>query len=649
MHHSFARGLLIGALLATGTSAQNVESAPPDSVSGEFLVAAGDTLWLVDSLEVVGSRVPAALPALLRPVALLGGGRLERLPGRSAAEWLQSVPGVIVGQRQQYGAQGDLSIRGSTFEQVQVLLDGFPAGDPQTGHHLLNLPLGRGDVARLEVLPGHGSALYGSGAFGGTVNVVTRRPGPSTGRRLSLVGGGDGTWGAAGSLNLVAGPNETDGPRGRLSVERFQTDGHELELPDGTVTWSGNDADIWTATQRLTTRTAGGEFDLFAGYAQRAFGATDFYAPFNSWERTRTLFLAASFNRPLAAGLILEPRLSLRRHADRFVLLRDDPEFYTNDHLTRSVNGELRALLDLGARDILALSLEGGYEDIASTGVREGAAGPALGEHLRRRASLAAEYDHHGPRWGWQLGLRTDLRSKQAARVTGSGAVSLALTSWLELKNSAGNVFRAPTFTELYYTDPVNRGDSGLAPELGWAWESGFLLRTGPWTGQAAYFERREEDRIEWVREAEAEGDPWEARNIAVGFVHGWELQGNWRHRRGHGLQAGWACLSQSRTLPQGLAGKYELLIPRHQWLAGGTLALPLALDATVTGRYLEHAGGPADFRHVFVLDGKVRWQHRRGWFAHLTGTNLLNRRYQEVPGVTLSGALLSLTLGRDF
>lgn len=643
--------LLICGLCLGGETVQGVAPAPPDSTDLKFLVAEGDTLWLLKPLEVVGSRVPVALPGLLRSVTIISGGDLARQPGRSAAELLQTVPGVVVGQRQQYGAQADLSIRGSTFEQVQVLLDGFPAGDPQTGHHLMDLPLGRSDIARLEILPGHGSALYGSGAFGGTVNVVTRRPGPDSGGQISLTGGA-GTWGAAGSLDLVSAEGGNSGPRGRLSIERFKTDGHDLELPDGTMDWSGNDADIWTATQRFTTTAAGREFDLFTGYAQRAFGAVDFYAPYASWERTRTLFAAARYNQRLGEALTIEPRLSVRRHADRFVLLRDDPQVYTNDHLTRVVNGELRGLLDLGDSDILALSLEGAYEDIVSEGVRSGVTGPALGEHLRRRASLAVEYDHYGRQLGWQLGLRTDLRSQQAARVTGTGAVSWALSPGLQLKGGAGSVYRVPTYTELYYTDPVNLGDSGLAPELGWAWELGCELQKGPWSGQATYFERREEDRIEWVRRDPVDPDsaaPWQASNIAEGMVHGWELRGAWNHRRGHRLEIGWAGLSQSRTLPATYEGKYELLTPQNQWLGAGTLAAPLALDLTLTGRYLEHTGGPDDFRHIFVLDGRLGWRHRRGWFASLVGTNLLDRRYQEVPGVTMPGILLTTTLGKSF
>ncbi len=194
------------------------------------MVVEGDTLWLVEIVEIVGTRVTAALPGIVRTVGVLDEDDLARLPGRSAAEVLQTVPGVVVGQRQQYGVQSDVSIRGSSFEQVQVLLDGFDLGDPQTGHHLMDLPLGRQDIQRLEVLPGHGSTLYGSGAFGGTINVVSRRPAlPDTaghplvtGSEVAAYGGQKGTWGAWGNAGLALGQQTGV----RLSGERFRTDGY---------------------------------------------------------------------------------------------------------------------------------------------------------------------------------------------------------------------------------------------------------------------------------------------------------------------------------------------------------------------------------------------------------------------------------------
>ena len=635
--------IILVAAAAAGGAAAATATAPADtSDAPAFVVIEGDTLWLAPILEVVGSRVPASLPGLVRHVGILDEGDLDRLPGRSAPELLQLVPSVVTGQRQQYGVQSDLSIRGSTFEQVQVLLDGYDLSDPQSGHHLMNLPLGRRDIARLEVLPGHGSALYGSGAFGGTVNVVPHRPVGRTAGELGALGGGNGTWSGWGNLDLGDATTAM-----RASVEAFHTDGYTIVRDDGTELEGANDADIASGTVRLTRAGGGGEGDIFAGYAAREFGATGFYAPVASWERTRTLFTAARWNTRVGDGLTLEPRLFFRRHADHFMLYRDDPDRYTNDHVTRKIAGELRGIAAVGDGLDLAVGAEGVYEDIDSQGIRDGVGDPALGNHLRRRLSVSAELDRRGDRLGWQLGGRLDKQSALDVRLSGTAAASWVLEETWLLRGSVGSVYRVPTFTDLYYEDPYSRGDPGLTPEKGWTWDVGIEQDLAPWRWRVTWFARHEEDLIDWV--LTDNGTTWQAVNIAEGKVTGIESTLGWRHHRGHAVDLGWTLLEKETSLPEGLEARYALLAPRNQLTAAGTAALPLALAATVTGRYLARSDGPDDFRHAFVLDARLDWRHAAGWYSTLTGTNLLDRRYMEVPGVPMPGVLFTLSAGRRF
>jgi len=625
------------AVFCTGATAA---TAPADT-SG-FVVVEGDTLWLSPTLEVVGSRVPASLPGLVRHVAMLGEGDLERLPGRSAPELLQMVPSVVTGQRQQYGVQSDLTIRGSSFEQVQVLLDGYDLSDPQTGHHLMNLPLGRHDIARLEVLPGHGSALYGSGAFGGTVNVVPRRPLGRTAAELGALGGGNGTWSGWGSLDLGGERTAL-----RASAEAFHTDGYTIVKDDGDELEGANEADIASGTVRLVHTSGHGEGDVYVGYADRDFGATGFYAPVASWEQTRTLFASARWNARVGDGMNLEPRLFFRRHTDHFVLFRDDPDRYINDHVTRKIAGEVRGIATVGENLDLAAGVEAVYEDIDSQGIRGGIGGPALGNHLRRRLSLSAELDRRGDHLGWQLGGRLDKQSNLDVQLSGTAAMSWLLEESWTFRASIGNVYRVPTFTDLYYEDPFSRGDPGLTPEKGWTWEVGVEQDLAPWRWRVTWFARHERDLIDWV--LTDNGITWQAVNVAEGKVTGLESTLGWRPRRGHAGDLGWTLLEKETSLPGDLEARYVMLAPRNQLTAAGTVALPLALSATVTGRYLQRTGGPDDFRYAFVLDARLDWRHAAGWYATLTGTNLLDRRYMEVPGVPMPGTLFTLGAGRRF
>ena len=630
-------------LLAGVGSAVAQESAPADSLPA-FVIADGDTLWLTPPLEVVGSRVPAAMPGLVRPVGVIGADDLETAPVNSAAAALALAPGVVTGQRRGFGVQSDLSIRGSSFEQVQVLLDGTDMSDPQTGHHLLDLPLAMQDIARMEVLPGHGAALYGSGAFGGVVNVVTKNPADATGAELAVGGGGQGT-------RLVRGSADMRLDRAtalRLSGSAFGTDGYDVPIAGGGEQWAGNDAEIYTATGRLVRQTGSGDWDAFAGYAAREFGALDFYAPYPSRERTRTFFGQLKRTWEVSRRLTLEPRLHLRRHTDRFILFKDDPDAFTNDHVTRRVGGELRGLVELGGGYAAAWGFEGMYEDIDSRGLRGGVWGDALGFHVRRRTSAAVEIDRSRGPLRWQLGGRLDGRDAYAPRTTGTAAVTWDVTDAWTVRGSMGSVFRVPTFTELYYASPANMGNPDLAPEHGWTWDAGLSWHAGRMSTRAAYFERYEKDRIEWARPSGAAEEPWQVMNIATGKTRGTEVRLDWTAPRGHTLGVSWSWLEQTTDLAPGFEGKYTLLTPRHVVAASGMLVLPAHLTLGVTGRYIERTGGPVDFATAFVLDGRLGWE-QGDWFARLTGTNLLDRSYQEVPGVSMSGPLAVVEAGRRF
>ncbi len=624
-----------------------VFSSPASATSeneATFIVIDGDTLKLAAPLEVVGFMVPAALPGIVRSMDMLTAEDLALLPGRSAAEKLQTVPGVVVSQRQQYGVQSDLSIRGSSFEQVQMLVDGYDLGDPQTGHHIMNLPVGQQDIQRLEILPGHGSVLYGAGAFGGTVNVVTQRPAEHHGGHAAVTAGGQGVWGMEAAGDVALSQNNS----ARLSIEHMQTDGYDVLQADGSEAWGGNDADSWVGTGRMIHRFEKGEADIQAGYAERKFGAQGFYAPYPSWEETKTAFVAGRINHPVSENITLEPRVFYRRNTDRFVLFRDNPDAYTNNHLTHKVGSSLGGIADLGGRNTLSVKVEGVYEDIDSEGLRGGTSGDALGSHLRRRGSVAAELDNNDGPALWQIGGRLDTRQGYQPRFSGTGAMSYLASDVLTLRGSIGTFNRIPTFTELYYISPTDLGDPGLEAETGWSWDLGMDWNDGPWLGQMSFFKRQEDDLIEWAR-PQGTDQQWKAMNIAKGEVLGLESRLAWRHGAGHVLSVGYTWLDKETTMASHYEGKYSLLTPKHLIQMQAAIKLPWNLGWTVGGRYMERTAGPDDFRFLFVLDSRLDWTHSSGLFAGLMGTNLLDRRYEEIPGVQMSGALLTATVGMDF
>lgn len=109
-----------------------------------------------------------------RDVFVLKGDFFNKLPVHSIDELLKYIPGVEVQQRGAQGAQSDIVIRGGTFQQVLVIIDGLKLNDPLTGHFNATIPIHPAEIERIEVLKGASSALYGSEAVGGVIHIITK-------------------------------------------------------------------------------------------------------------------------------------------------------------------------------------------------------------------------------------------------------------------------------------------------------------------------------------------------------------------------------------------------------------------------------------------------------------------------------------------
>src|SRR5579875_2708 len=232
----------------------------------------------------------------------------------SIADALDLDSSVQVQSRAPDGVQGDISIRGGTFEQTLVLLDGIRMNDAQSSHHNLDIPVPLDSIDRIEILRGSGSTLYGSAAVAGVVNVVTRPP--SDDRLEMKLRAGYGSFGTNEESGFLA---FTQGALSqRFSFERELSDGFRDDREYRNLALA---SESWVKTKIGLTR-------VFLSLMDRPFGADQFYGNYNSWERTKTWL--ATLSQDLGKNTLFT--LGYRRHTDLYELLRDDPSFYTNHH-----------------------------------------------------------------------------------------------------------------------------------------------------------------------------------------------------------------------------------------------------------------------------------------------------------------------------
>lgn len=579
-------------------------------------------------VTVVATRL--GIPTAGSTVRVLTRRDVEKSVARSLPELLRALPGVDVRRRGVEGIQADIGLRGGDYNGTLILVDGEPVNDPQTNHLSTDLDVPLDAIERVEVLYGAGAALYGSNAIGGVVNVVTR--GAALGKARAAFEG-----------RYVHGTHSLDAGSFRAATRLGDSVSVAVDGSRAESAGFRDDADFSSNALRVSSRldTARGPLTLALGYGGRRYGAYAFYGTRfpNQQETTRTR--TARLSSELTFGSwTLSPSIALRAHHDDFVLERSNPAFYENLHDSDLSTARLFARTPLLGGS-LVLGAEAGRESIESTN---------LGVRRRDRVAgfleVGRPFDVDAPgRGGLTAGLRADAYDGFGSRLSPHAAVSVSPLAGLALRASVGTAFRIPTFTDLYYSDPQNRGNPNLRPERSTSWEAGATVDLGAVSLDAAYFFRRATDLVDYVRSAPTER--YEARNVRKADISGVEATAELRlpALRGEGvaltrlaLHAAYVFVDLAKlsaAADGATEGKY-VLDPLHtKWDLLLGARLPFGVEASSRLTYFSR---PTFADGVFLVEARLARPLLEGDVLELyvEGENLGNRRYEERPGVPL-------------
>jgi iron complex outermembrane receptor protein len=141
-----------------------------------FLCSQANTQNIIDlnPISITTTRAAQKISETGRSISIIDGKTISKLPIHSLDELLKYSASVEVQQRGPDGAQADIVIRGGTFQQVLVLLDGVKINDPITGHFNAYMPIATSQIERIEILKGPAAAAYGSEAVGGVINIISK-------------------------------------------------------------------------------------------------------------------------------------------------------------------------------------------------------------------------------------------------------------------------------------------------------------------------------------------------------------------------------------------------------------------------------------------------------------------------------------------
>jgi vitamin B12 transporter len=617
-----------------------------------FLAAAG--AWAQEGADlpevvVTATRLESSVVESPGFITVVTSKEIAESGARDFAEALAAQSGVEVKDNGPLGSVKTLSIRGSSAEQVLVLVDGVRLNSSRTGYvDLSTIPLEM--IDRIEVVRGGESSLYGTGANGGVINIITRKGGaPSL--SLSVTNGSFIPHDATAAASGAAAPSDpmdlVDGQKAELSLTgslgqvgmtaggAFSRAANGYTWDTGSGAWKRRDHASNLSGNGYTAVTApllGGELSargIFSAAKTDVPGRQDIPTPTAVQQTTAASgALAYDTDRFLVDALDLSLKGVYRWDSLSYV----DPTWSTNDlHSTTS------AALDLTQRftfSSFASAVYGGsasYEHTQSTAF----AAPKDRTNLAGFLSLPVTFLSA---LTVTPSVRYDWYSDFAAALSYQLAVVALLSDAASVKASVGSAYRVPALNDLYWYDPLGftSGNPALQPETSYNAEVGLSVAGAALSVDASVFGRLGFNDIVWTLDSMFVYTPM---NLYRTFTPGAELSAR-------------LSLFERITLTAAYTLLYSFL------LNDGTGEIPLSADrrvpysplnsASVEARYADGvssagvnvqyvgqkftdaANTPAKaLAQYFVLGADYRLTPMKGLTFSVTGRNLLNAVYQ--------------------
>jgi vitamin B12 transporter len=606
---------------------------------------------LLEEITIMATRIPENIRQLPRASRIISRIEIESAPAHDLAGLLEYIPDIDVRQRGPLGVQSDISLRGGTFDQFAVLINGINFSDPQTGHFQMDIPIPLAMIQRIEILSGSDVKSLGSNAFTGAVNIVTGIPTHKS-INAGISGGQYGFY----QTNLNA--------RNRIGKWAYQS-GLDWQKSDGYR--DNTDFNNLIGFFQTGFYQKNYSLSLLAGALKKEFGANSFYTAKypNQFERTGSAFTILQADHQ--GRLNLRQSLYYRLHSDEFALFRSNPpEWYTspNYHLTQTIGAKSDAWfstiigktgfgLEVRQESVWSTVLGNLVEDTKPVSGIEGFYYNHYGS--RSHFTLSAEQQIITGRFKWNGGVV--LHGYKAAgnyfRIYPGLDMSYSASQSLRGFISVNRAFRLPTFTELYYQSPTNAGNPDLMPETALHGELGAEYLSGGFAGKLIGFYRFAGQSIDWVRTADE--TIWHTENL--GQIQTWGMETGFSYtpiasagifKIINRLNIGYRHYFQHHSVGSYFS-LYVLDFLKWKMTSGFTIKVGKPFQLSTSFVYQERNGSytsfnqdqqmiEVDYKPFAIVDLKLSYRYK---WAILSAecTNLFNQEYFDLSSVPLPGA----------
>ncbi|MCD8042093.1 MAG: TonB-dependent receptor [Tannerellaceae bacterium] len=627
-------GCVLTAMCIPDASAQNAAGEQQQKVMEQEL----------EEVMVTASKVETPLNQSAKLVSVITKTEIEQAPAQSIQDLLVYFANVDILQRGGHGVQADISLRGGTFDQTAILLNGVNLTSAHTGHYSFDLPVNLSDIERIEIIHGPSALVYGSSAFSGGVNIITKKN-ADTPLYAKIEGGmhnlkgleirGTACTGIA-THSLSGGHNSSDGYRENTDYSIYNL--------------------LWQTRLNLKENN---KLDFSLGYNDKRYAANTFYSykfP-DQYEETQTYI--TSVKGEFGSRLKIIPIVYWSRHHDRFDLIRSNPDNTVNYHRNDTYGGNL-IFSYASILGTTSLGTEIRREEIMSNVLGKTMVAP----HRRytkydARTNTSVGLEHTA---GWQrFLLSAGVLMNHNTLLNGtykflpSVNLSYRPADPLKIYTSWSKSTRMPTFTDLYYTTETHEGTEGLEPEYSQSWDVGLKYNTSAVSAYLTGFMMWGRNVIDWIQIPETGKDKsWNHTKVNTqGIEAGIKFRlYRWIPALGErsALSADYTRMHQEADT-QGELSRYAQNYLRDKFTVKLNHQLFSCLDLDWYFRIQKRMGGYDELLNgekvimpypgFSTLDVRMNYRYKDVTF-HLTMNNLYNTTYYDLTNTPQAGFWLA-------
>ncbi len=570
-------------------------------------LSAEETIKL-EEVVVTATRTEESVEDVAQDVTVITKKEIESGSYKRISEIIRNVIGLNLFESGNRGSIASVSLRGSTSEQVLILIDGKrlnKAGDGQVDLNAISIPLE--NIERIEILRGASSALYGADAIGGVINIITRIPDePITEFTASY-----GRFVTRGlSFNTSRKIKNTGF---YLSLSKESSEGFR----------ANSDYDIDAINTKFTfDLSKDTRADLNIDYNHKDAGSSGSI----TWQTP----FAAQTDENLLIGVTLRIKnmvLKLYSHNSRIRYINPGSEDNTHKNYVNGI--DLQHSMLISSSNLLTGGIELLEENVDSRDNIYTA--NSIGKHSRTRKGIFLQNETSlFEKTVLTLGARYDnIASKN--RLSPKASFLIKLPNQTNISLSFGKGFRVPTMNAIYWPDTDWAvGNPNLKPEQSTEYEVSiqkFFGNTG--NIKLVAFEKESKDLIQWQ---EISPWRWSPVNVARARIIGFETEGK-LHISAADIGLSYMFMD-TKDRATGQKIRYST---RHQ-IKGTTSIYPIkgmtvSLEGSYVTNYVVQAEDP---RCYFVLDGKLSQSIKLSNISgeiFIIGKNILNRDFQTVKG----------------